>query len=166
MSQEEQEQQKFWTQNFFRLKFFFGPNFFLVPKFFLNQKFFQTPNFFYLNFFRIKNFFLPEIIFGPIFFRPNIFSDPKLTSVRTLFGGRKQSFRTLSFLNWQGQRFYLNWSLTLKTKSCCGLFHFCCWSTHIWKFSTFCDIFGLDGSPWILVESGVVEIYFNSKLCT
>jgi len=68
MSQEEQEQQKFWTQNFFRLKFFFRPNF-------LNQKFFQTPNLFYLNFFRIKNFFLPKIIFGPIFFRPNIFSE-------------------------------------------------------------------------------------------
>ena len=29
--------------------------------------------------------------------------------------GRKQSF-----LNWQGQRWYFNWSLTLKTKSCCN----------------------------------------------
>ena len=35
-----------------------------------------------------------------------------------IFGGRKQNFWSCSFLNWQGQRFYFEWSLTLKTKSC------------------------------------------------
>ena len=35
-----------------------------------------------------------------------------------IFGGRKQSFWTWGCLNWQGQIFYFNWSLTLKTKSC------------------------------------------------
>ena len=39
---------------------------------------------------RTKFFFWPKIIFGLIFFRP-----------KTMFGGRKQSFWTLSFLNWQ-----------------------------------------------------------------
>ena len=35
-----------------------------------------------------------------------------------IFGGIKQSFWTWGFLNFPAQRFYLNWSLTLKTKSC------------------------------------------------
>ena len=35
-----------------------------------------------------------------------------------MFGGRKQNVWTWGCLNWQGQRFYFNWSLTLKTKSC------------------------------------------------
>ena len=35
-----------------------------------------------------------------------------------IFGGIKQSFWTLGFLNCLVQNFYLNWSLTLKTKSC------------------------------------------------
>ena len=38
--------------------------------------------------------------------------------MKTISGGRTQSFWTWSFLNWQGQRFYFNWSLTQKTKSC------------------------------------------------
>ena len=75
---------------FFRCKDFSGPKFFLEPKFF------QTH----------------------IFLRPKIFSDPKWTSMKTIFWGRKQSFCTWGFWNWQGQRIYLNWSLTLKTKSC------------------------------------------------
>ena len=109
---------------FFQTQIFFGPNFFLVPKFFSNPKFFQTPNFFLPTFFQDQNFFLTRNNFWflePFFFRSKIFSEPKWTSVRTMLGGRKQSFQTLSFLNWQGQRFYLNWSLTLKTKSCSNM---------------------------------------------
>ena len=36
----------------------------------------------------------------------------------TIFGGRKQSFRTLGSLNCQRQGFCFNFSLALKTKSC------------------------------------------------
>ena len=62
--------------------------------------------------------------FLSVFFKPNIFSppnfvsDPEWTSMKTIFGGRKKCFWTWGFLNWQGQRFYFNWSLTIKTKSC------------------------------------------------
>ena len=52
------------------------------------------------------------------FFRPKIFSNQKWTSMKMIFGGIKQSFWTWGFLNCIAQRSYLNWSLTLKTKSC------------------------------------------------
>ena len=42
-------------------------------------------------------------------------SDPKGTSMKVIFGGIK---RPRGFLNCLAQRLYLNWSLTLKTKSC------------------------------------------------
>ena len=95
MLQEEQEQQKnFWTQNFFR------PNFFLCPIFFRTQILFQAQIFSDPKIFSDQKLFLHSFLFRP----------------KTMFGGRKQSFWSLSFLNWQ--RFYLNKSLTLKTKSC------------------------------------------------
>ena len=51
-------------------------------------------------------------------FRPKIFFNQKWTSMKMICGGIKQSFWTWGFLNWIiRQRFYLNWSLTLKTKS-------------------------------------------------
>ena len=68
----------FLTQNFFGTQIFSNPNF-CKPKFFWTQSFFRT-----------NIFFWPKRIFWLIFFRP-----------KTMFGGRKQSFGTLSFLNWQ-----------------------------------------------------------------
>ena len=106
-----------------------GPKFFQIKHFFFTQKFFQ-----------IQSFFGPKILFRPnIVFRPNIFSDtkfffhpkffsdptffwdPKSTLRKMIFGGIKQSFWTWAFLNCLAQSFYLNWSLTLKTKSCWDL---------------------------------------------
>ena len=102
----------FCTQNFFRIKFFSD------VKIFFRQNIFADPNFFLaLKVFRTKNFFRPSI-----FFRLKIISDPKWASMKAVFGGRKHGFWIWGFLNWQGQRFYFNWSLTLKTKSC---FVFC-----------------------------------------
>ena len=49
-------------------------------------------------------------------FQTQNFSNQKLTSMKMIFGGIKQSFWTWGFLNCIAQRFYLNWSLTLKTK--------------------------------------------------
>ena len=91
----------FWSQIFSGSKFFFsGPTFFLVQKifsefFFQSQNFSQPklfqPKFFPPNFFfQTKIFFWPKTIFGLIFFRP-----------KTMFVGRKQSFWSLSSLNWQ-----------------------------------------------------------------
>ena len=51
-------------------------------------------------------------------FRPKIFSNQKWTLMKMIFGGIKQSFWTWGFLKCIAQRFYLNWSLTIKTKSC------------------------------------------------
>ena len=107
-----QKQYFFQTQIFFDT-IFFGPKKF-SPKFFSDLKFFLGPKLFSgQNFFRTQDFVWPKNIF-----RPKIFSNPKWTSMKTIFWGRKQSFCTWGFRNWQGQRFYLNWSLTLKTKSC------------------------------------------------
>ena len=75
--------------------------------------FFLEPNFF----FQTQNLFMFSI-----------FSDPKICLAqnylqwKTIFGGRKQSFRTWGFLNCQEQRFYFNWSLTQKTESCSFFF--------------------------------------------
>ena len=97
------------------------------PKNFQNQYFFQTQIFLTQNFFGRNFFFRPKNFFHQNFFRskicrPKIFSNTKWTSMKTIFWGRKQSFCTWGFRNWHGQRFYLNWSLTLKTKSCIILF--------------------------------------------
>ena len=51
-------------------------------------------------------------------FRPKFFSYQKWTSMKIIFGGIKRSFWTWGFLNCLAQRFYLYWSLILKTKSC------------------------------------------------
>ena len=83
----------FQTQFFFQTKIFVGPKFFFGPKILLDPKFCWTQN----------------------FFGRKIFSDPKLILMKMIFGGIKQSFRTWCFLNCPAQRFYLNWSLTLKT---------------------------------------------------
>ena len=120
MSQEEQEQQqKFLDSKFFQTQFFlcpnffgpkcyfrpkffsdpkffftknfFGPEIFFDPKFFLDPTFFQVQNFFWATtFFLTKIFFWHKMIFGLIFLRP-----------KTIFRGRKQSFWSLNFLNWQ-----------------------------------------------------------------
>ena len=87
----------------------FYPKFFPSKTFFWNQKFWFEPNLFWT-----QHFFGPEIFLGPkIFFGPKIFSGPKFVltqnnfwthffpPTKTVFGGRKQSFWTLSFLNWQ-----------------------------------------------------------------
>ena len=92
----------FRTQKKISSNFFSDLNFFIAPKLFSCQ-----------NFFRTQDFVRPKKMF-----RPKIISNPKWTSMKTIFWGRKQSFCTWGFRNWQGQRFYLNWSLTLKTKSC------------------------------------------------
>ena len=79
----------------FNLKFFSDPKSFSCPKFFWEPKFFQTQKFFRLF----------------IFFRPKMnFMKDDLW--------REKGFWTWGCLNWQGQRFYFNWSWTLKTKSC------------------------------------------------
>ena len=105
----------------------FNRNLFSDSTFFLDQKFFWTKHFFHPNNFLVRKFFRPKIFFrckfflGPKFFpepkffrpkfflRPKICSDPKWISMKMIFGGLEQRFE---------QRFYLNWSLTLKTKSC------------------------------------------------
>ena len=66
----------------------------------------------------LKKFASEKYFQTQIFFRPKICSDPKWISMKMIFGGIKQSFWTWGFLNCPSQRFYLNWSLTLKTKSC------------------------------------------------
>ena len=44
---------------------------------------------------------------------------PKIFSDQTFFLTKnREKTELLNFQNWQGQMFYLNWSLTLKTKSC------------------------------------------------
>ena len=112
MSQEEEQQQIFSDPKFFLPIFFFG----------------------HKIFFRPKTFFGPKIFLPKFFFRPNIFFQPKLTQIfygeiffsnqnflltqnnlwthffpipKTMFGGRKQSFGTLSFLNWQRAKILL-----------------------------------------------------------
>ena len=101
----------FWTQHFFRIQNFFRPTFFsdptffwtkdcIWPKTFLGQKIFLVP-----NFFRPKIFFKPKIFFQPKLFQTQIFFTfifgLPFFRPKTMFGGRKQSFWTLSFLNWQ-----------------------------------------------------------------
>ena len=95
----------FWDPTYFQYNKFVGPKNFqtrslLCPKFFSEPKFFQTQ----------------------IFFRPKICSDLKWISMKMIFGGIKQRFWTSGFLNCPSQRFYLNWSLTLKTKSCISFY--------------------------------------------
>ena len=87
---------------FFKQLIFFGLKILLDPKFLLEPKKFRNERFFRTRFFSDLTFFV----------------DPKWTSWKMIFGGRKQSFWTWGCLNWQGQRFYFNWSLTLETKSC------------------------------------------------
>ena len=124
MSQEEQEQQeepkkKFRTKFFFWLKIVFGINIFSIQKKILDLQFFRPKIFFRCKFVLGPKFFSePKYFQTQIFFRPKICSDPKWISMKMIFGGIKQSFWTWGFLNCPSQRFYLNWSLTLKTKSC------------------------------------------------
>ena len=72
-----------------------------------------------------QKFFRPKF-----FFRPKILSDPKWTSMKMIFWGMKQNFWTWCFLNSLAQRFYLNWSLTLKTKSCLIWFYLSYFKLH------------------------------------
>ena len=122
------------TQNFFQtLKLFSGPKFLLVPKFFSDPKFFRQV------FFSNPNLFGPKFFSGPKFFLTQNdfwahFSDSKWTSMKTIFGGRKQNFWTVSFLNWQGQRFYLNRILTLNTKSWLFIHFYLKERVKIWMF--------------------------------
>ena len=109
--------QKNFTQIFLYRKFFqtqncFWTQFFLVPKFFSNTKFFQTPNFFLPKFFQDQNFFLTQNNFWTHFF-----SDPKFF----LTQNELQWARYLSFLNWQGQRFYTCLELDLSKIDDCWM---------------------------------------------
>ena len=90
----------------------FGPKILWTQHIFGDPKFFWTQTFLDLKFFWSQNFFWIQI------FQTQNFSDPKWTSTKIIFGGIKQSFWTWGFPNCLAQRFYLNWSLTLKTKSC------------------------------------------------
>ena len=107
----------------FFLKFFPGPKFFCLRffffKFFSNPKFFPDPKFFSKpKFFWDQKFLGTQHFFETQKFQTQNFSDPKWISMKTIFGGIKQSFCSWGFQNCPAQKFYLNWSLTLKTKSC------------------------------------------------
>ena len=111
------------AQKKFRTENCFGPkNFFLDSTLILDQTFSHPKKFLDLKFFRPKTFirsifcYAQNSSWNQNFFRPKICSDPKWISMKMIFGGIIQSFWTWGFLNCQSQRFYLNWSLTLKTK--------------------------------------------------
>ena len=112
---------------------------------FLGRKIFHTKIFFRPKIFRTRNFFGSKSIIGikislkfflyktciswaKILTEPKNFSDPHFFLTqnelqwKTISGGRKQSFWTWGFLNWQGQWSYFIWSLKLKTKSCIYFF--------------------------------------------
>ena len=103
-------------------KIFFWPKIFFRPKIIFRPKIYGPKIFFGTNFFSEQSFFRNTNFSDPKFFSDlTFFADPKWTSWKMIFGGRKQSFWTWGCLNWQGQRFYFNWSLTLETKSCLRL---------------------------------------------
>ena len=130
--------QEIWSNpTFFLDKFFFRPKFLFDPK-----------------------SFLPKYSFGPIFFfAKNFFSDPKFSRVQNFVGTQKfflqpKIFLGIRFLSgpkfcwdpkFSNQRFFsnpkfypsqwtwgfLNWSLTVKTKSCYYFHRRRIWKTNI-----------------------------------
>ena len=110
---------KIWVWKNFGSEKNFGPKNICLWKLFLDQTFFPSKIFlglrifFWCKFFEAQNFSRNQH-----FSRPKICSDPKWISMKMIFGGIKQRFWTWGFLNCSSQRFYLKWSLTLKTKSC------------------------------------------------
>ena len=119
----------FWTNTFWPN--FFGPKIFLDPKFFWTKNFFWTHNFFNPKFFLNPNFFLNQQFFWTIFFSltQHVFQTkiffltqnffwPKMNFNENDLWRNNTELLNLRLCKLPITKVYLNWSLTLKTKSC------------------------------------------------
>ena len=111
---------------------FLGPRICLDPNL-LDQKFFASQTLtvqkiFPSPFVLTRNFYSSINFLGTkLFLNPECLSDLKQIfnpKWKTIFGWRKLGFWTSDFLNSQWQRFYFNWTLTLKTESSTILYIF------------------------------------------